>query len=356
MTQVIEKYEAFDAPLANRTIGHHFADDIVDVDIADLGEGVGLMSSIARAQLTFSSGERQSVVVKCIARTDNSDLSKGLNFYRNEVNFYLHLAEECPVAIPRCLYAAVDPDTQDFLLVLEDLGEETAGDQLLGCTEEEMRIAFQRAGQLHGHFWGRTTQYPWLNYQVDMKTMLFRRDSILRPGIEPAIERFPEFFSGNRAEIARKIGDQYLDLFTRAMAGEPTIVHGDYRVDNLFLVDGDKGRDIIAFDWQNTMGGNGTHDIGYFSSGSCGPELRGETELSILRDYHQALLDRGVQGYSFDECLEHYRYNLLITMITPIAVCGTLDQGNERGVRLGETMLDRAFTAIESLSCDALLK
>ena len=46
---------------------------------------------------------------------------------------------------------------------------------------------------------------------------------------------------------------------------------------------------------------------------------------------------------------------MLVTMITPIAICGTLDQGNERGVKLGTTMLERAFTALESMSCSDLL-
>ena len=63
----------------------------------------------------------------------------------------------------------------------------------------------------------------------------------------------------------------------------------------------------------------------------------------------------GVKGFSFEECLERYRYNLLLVMITPIAICGTLDQGNERGVKLGETILERSFSALESMDADALL-
>jgi hypothetical protein len=188
-----------------------------------------------------------------------------------------------------------------------------------------------------------------------METILFRRDRILRPGIEPTIERFPEYFSGDRADIVRKIGDQYIDLFLHAMGGEPTIIHGDYRVDNVFLTGSPNDPDIIAFDWQNTMGGNGTHDIAYFSAGGCDAALRGESEQQALKYYHDILKDRGVEGYSFEECIEQYRYNMLVTMITPIAICGTLDQGNERGVKLGTTMLERAFTALESMSCSDLL-
>ena len=140
------------------------------------------------------------------------------------------------------------------------------------------------------------------------------------------------------------------------MSGEQTIIHGDYRVDNSFLVERDGSPDIISVDWQNTTGGNGTHDIAYFSAQSCDAEIRGATELNCLREYHQTLSDMGVKNYSFDQCLEHYRYNLLILMITPVAICGTLDQGNERGAQVGASGLKRTFEAIESLDCAQLLR
>ncbi len=355
MSPVIEKYEEFDVATANETIGGHFDTPITSVEVRDLGEGVGLMSSIARAHLTLADGSEDTVVVKCVARTENRELSKGLNFYWNEVNFYKYLGAECPIPIPRSLYAEVDPSTQNFLLVLEDMGDAESGDQLVPCTEAQLRAAFVRAAELHARFWGRTGEHEWLKYQVDMRTMLFRRDAIFRPGLEPCINSYSRYFTGNRAEHVRKIVDQYLDLFMRAMAGEPTIVHGDYRTDNVFLVDRNGVADVVAFDWQNTMGGNGTHDIAYFSSQSAGHELRGETEMNILRDYHAALCEGGVKGYSFDECLEQYRYNLLITMITPIAICSTLDQGNGRGAQLGPTILERALVALDTFECADLL-
>jgi len=356
MSTIIEKYEEFTPEIANATIGHLYSEPVVTTQVRTLGEGVGLMSSIARAVLTFNSGKQQPVIVKCIARTDNSALSKGLNFYKNEVNFYLHLAEQTPIPIPRALYAAVDPATQDFLLVLEDLGDAATGDQLVGCTRDQLDVAFRRAAELHGTFWGRATEFDFLHYQIDMRTILFRRDAIFRPGVAPCMSNFTEHFTGNRADVVRKIADQYIDLFLNALGGEPTIVHGDYRTDNMFWVEKDGKPDIIAFDWQNTMGGNGTHDIAYFCSQSADPQLHGEAQMAALRLYHDTLLDHGVSNFSFDECLERYRHNLLVTMITPIAICGTLDQGNARGVELGRTILGRSFSALESMDCAALLK
>lgn len=355
MSNIILNYEDFSPELANRTIGHLFPEPIIATSINSLGEGVGLMSSIARADLTMESGEKNSVIIKCIARNHNSDLAKGINFYRNEVNFYNYLSAEAPIAYPKALFAEVDRETQDFLLVLEDLGTETAGDQLVSCSGEQLLVAFERAAQFHGTFWERTAEFDWLFYQLDMKTIMFRRDAIFRPGVQPTIDNFPSYFDGNRADVVHKIAEQFAELFLKGLGGPQTIIHGDYRTDNMFMVEKDGRPDIIAFDWQNTTGGNGTHDIAYFCSQSADPKFHGEPQLNALKRYHETLLDLGVRGFSFDECVERYRYNLLLVMITPIAICGTLDQGNERGVKLGETILDRSFSALESMAAADLL-
>ena len=64
-------------------------------------------------------------------------------------------------------------------------------------------------------------------------------------------------------------------------------------------------------------------------------------------DLPDIFTDEGVKGYSFDQCVEDYRLNLLITMITPIAICGTLDAGNERGMSL-EVILVRCWMRLKS--------
>ena len=33
--------------------------------------------------------------------------------------------------------------------------------------------------------------------------------------------------------------------------------------------------------------------------------------MDLLRDYHQILVDNGIQGYTFEECLHDYRLSLL---------------------------------------------
>lgn len=356
MTIALQHAGEFTAELANQLLSAVLGEEVVTCSVAPLGEGVGLMSAIARAQLTLSSGKQTSVVLKVIAQTENVGISKQLNFYANEINFYRHLADQCPIKSPRCLFADIDAETQDFLLVLEDLGAAAAGDQLEGCDEDLMLKSFENAGRLHGRFWGKTDQFPWLIPQNVPEINQFRQDAIYRPGVAPTLENFAEYFSGDLADVVTRIGEQFVPLFERSMSGPQTVIHGDYRIDNMLLPVINGEVDIVAVDWQNTTRGCGPHDIAYFSGQSCGTEMRGDIEMAALRRYHDVLIDEGVTGFSFDECLDYYRLNLMITMITPIAICGTLDPGNERGVELGRIILERSLSALTSMQCADLLE
>lgn len=351
----LKRAAQFDTALANELLADHFGQAVTNAVTEPLGEGVGLMSAIARAHLTLANGSTDSVVFKYVAETDNADIAKGLNYYANELNFYRHLAAECPIQVPNALYAHIEPDTQAFLLILNDLKDVPPGDQLAGCERALMSKAFRRAGELHGRFWGKTDGYPWMHEHNDHDVNVFKRDAIYLPGVEPTLRAFGDLFHGDLESTVARIGERFVEVFDVAMRGPQTFIHGDYRTDNMLLPSIDGEPDVIAVDWQNSGRGKGPHDIAYFSSQSCGSELRGEVELAELRGYHDALVGEGVTGYSFDECLRDYRLNLMATMITPVAVCGTLDQGNERGVELGRTMLVRSLAALESMECRALL-
>lgn len=355
MAIVLQSATEFTVELANQLLKDELSETVTSVSVKPLGEGVGLMSSIARATLQLSGGGEKTIIVKVIAQTDNVDISKSLNFYANEINYYRHLASINPIVSPRCLFADIDVETQDFLLILEDLGDAAAGDQLQDCTDELTALAFRQSGQMHGTFWGKTENYPWLKYQNNPEVTEFRQKVIYQPGVEPTITNFADCFSGNLPDVVTKIGEQFDVLFDRAMSGPQTVIHGDYRIDNMLLPVKDGKVSIIGVDWQNTTGGNGPHDIAYFCSQSCSKDLQLDVEMKHLRSYHDTLLEYGVKDYSFDQCLEDYRINLMITMITPIAICGTLDSGNERGKELGRVILGRSLAALERMDCGALL-
>ena len=352
---VIKNTGELNADLVNRLIGSKLPGVVEACEVESLGEGVGIMASIARASLTYRDGSRGTLIHKCAAQNENKAAAQGLDFYANEINFYKHLATSSPLRSPLCLYAELDPDTYDFLLVLEDLGDAEAGDQLAGCTSEEIFLVTTSAAKLHAHYWGKTDVISWLHPHNVKEISEFKRDVIFVPGVEATIELFPDLFNEDLIEIVRKSAQQFVDLFDATMQGPLTLVHGDYRVDNLFFIRRPE-LEIVAVDWQNCGIAKGPTDVCYFLSQGCDPALRREVEMEALRLYYDTLVTEGVTGFSFDECLRDYRMCMLTSLITPIAVCGTLDSGNKRGMELGKIMLSRNLAAIEDLGCAEFLK
>jgi hypothetical protein len=77
--------------------------------------------------------------------------------------------------------------------------------------------------------------------------------------------------------------------------------------------------------------------------------------MDLLRAYHRTLVEYGVRGYEFDECLHDYRLATLYFLIYPVIAGGTLDLSNERGLALVTAMLERSVLAILDLNAGELL-
>ena len=141
------------------------------------------------------------------------------------------------------------------------------------------------------------------------------------------------------------------------VAGWPqTLVHGDYRADNLFFggPDGD-GSAIAAVDWQVSSRGGGVFDLAYFLSGNVTPETRRASEKELLQLYVRTLAESGVAGFGFDDCFEAYRFGVLYCLVYSVIVIGTLDPSNARGLAMFHTSFERVATAIADLDAAATM-
>ena len=66
--------------------------------------------------------------------------------YEIEAGFYRDLAATLPVRTPRCHHAAHDPETDAYVVLLEDVAPAVQGDQMAGCSVDEIAAADRRAG------------------------------------------------------------------------------------------------------------------------------------------------------------------------------------------------------------------
>ena len=147
---------------------------------------------------------------------------------------------------------------------------------------------------------------------------------------------------GGRALGERII--QHLDHILAAFVkGARTLVHFDYRADNLFIDDRTRKAPIVVVDWQLLMWGLGAYDVARLAGGSIPPAERGGHHEEIVECWHRGLTAGGVTGYSHEEAWHDYRLSAIVAMLNPVLVHHMFKTGGRRGIALGSAMAGRFF-------------
>jgi len=101
---------------------------------------------------------------------------------------------------------------------------------------------------------------------------------------------------------------------------------------------------LIVFDWGAACISRGIGDLSYLLGGSLATDLRREVEKDVVRLYYERLLERGVSGYSFEECQTDYLKGLLFFTFSGVLAFSSLDMSDPRGTELLRVAIPRYFT------------
>ena len=283
-------------------------------DIVRTPVGNGLVGDSFRFALTYDRtepGAPASVVGKFPA-ADPASRQSGTDhlLYLREVSFYRELAATVAIHTPRALVAEIDPATDDFTLIFEDLGPARQGDQLAGCSLTDAQTAMVEAAALHAPRWGDPVlpTVDWLAIRpAERQPQIFAALPFI---IQMFKERYLDLLPAEHMALVEKL-PAALTRMGEVRDAPVTVVHGDFRLDNiLFDVQGGK-RPMATLDWQTVTVGAGAADVAYFLSAAMDPETRRANEVDLVGLYHDALLRRGVTGYGPQACWRDYqRYTL----------------------------------------------
>jgi hypothetical protein len=341
---------------ALRETGTISASAVTGFDYEIIGEGVGVLGQLARFRLQYDKpedGAPASLVGKFpAAMQENRDLANLFRFYEREVRFYERIAEEVELRTPKRYYSRFDDETNDFVLLIEDMHPARCGNQVAGCARAEAATTILNMAPFHATWWNKvdTPQLDWIPYGND--PIQHFAESSYNDGWENFTRNFGDRLSPRAMAIAERLRTKIIAI-ENAFASPPlTIAHGDLRYDNLFFAaDGE----MAVADWQIIVRVRGPYDVAYFLSQSVNPIDRKACEMDVLRSYHEKLLEHGVTGYSFDQCFDDYRISAMFCLVYPVISGGNLDLANARGVELVTAMLDRSVATILDLDCDEMI-
>ena len=178
--------------------------EVTSVSTEPIAAGVGFMGELARLHLTYAGQEDlpETLVAKCAAQNENRQVARILDFYHREADFYNRVAPECPMNVPDSYHADVNPDTYDFVLLMEDLGNVSPPDQLVGATGEEVYSAIGNIAEMHAQWWGATaSEHPWMYDMMSEAESERLRTLIYGPAVEPALEKFDYLFTPELKQV-----------------------------------------------------------------------------------------------------------------------------------------------------------
>ncbi len=326
----------------------------------DIAAGTGFMGQLAHARLHYDTPE-EGAPAALIAKfptpiPENREVADTFRFYEIETRFYEEIAEEVELRTPRRYYSARDSKSTDFVLLLEDLAPACVGDQVTGCRLEQAELALGELAKFHAAWWDspRLAQLDWMPVTDDPVRARSAQDNY-QQAWGPFVESFGDQVPPEILKLGEKFGTRVVELMNQLAQPPRTIMHGDYRLDNLFFATPEGGDPLAVVDWQIANRGRGIFDVAYFMTGTLQPAERRTRELDLLKMYHGILTERGVAGYDFDQCFHDYRASTLFCWLYVVIVLGTLDVATERGLALFTTNMERGVAALQDLNAAELL-
>ena len=270
----------------------------------------GVNSEVALLNIGYEDGEGPTQIIAKSTPAMPLPVATFQRWYEREINFYNEFSHsidsKSEMGIPKCLYNNFKhlPEGDGHLILLEAQSADNQGNQLDGYQAGEAAVIVRALASFHSIFWGSELLHglDWLpqttvglhnaqpvqNAFSQAWEMLQRKSDIpihLTPLIDRAVETYP-------------------DLLKRICSDHSTLIHGDFRPDNLFL---DRfTSEVTAIDWQFVSIASGVYDLAYFLTLSLSPNEYKANHQSLIDTYRVSLEKHGIPVMSAHEMADLY--------------------------------------------------
>jgi len=309
-----------------------------------VAEAVGLMGEITRFHLDWDApaeGQPASVIAKLpSALAENRELALTMGYYECEHRFYDEVAGGCTMRTPRTWFSAADADAGRYALIIEDVGAYERVDQMDGADPDHAAAVVDSLAALHADWWAspRLTDHAWLPDGLGDEVRIYGE---LCHGSWPSFaEATASVITDEDRAVAERFLERYNAMIDRSLDAPHTLVHRDFRVDNMHFDDGEP----VVFDWGSVGHGGGLYDFAYFVGGSMTIEDRRAHDAELLERYRSGLAAGGIE---VDDATfrEWHDVGALFCLVVPILAGGSvLDTRDEKGERLIAEGLRRLFS------------
>lgn len=255
--------------------------------------GTGQVGDSVRFTLDFAGEAAPTTLAGKFAAADPTSRGTAamLGLYAKEVRFYRELAPHLPIRTPRAHVADIAEDGASFCLLFEDLGPARGGNQIAGCDLADAEAVIDQAAALHAPSWHNPAMLDadWLQPDpaaaAQVKALYPQAQAIFRERYADSLE--PEYMA-----LCEALAEH--SAATDRAAEKVSLVHGDFRLDNVLFDIRGGAEPVAVLDWQTLTIGNGLTDVGYFLGCGIGDSLRRAHERALLERYCARMTALGV--------------------------------------------------------------
>jgi len=318
--------------------------------------GTGQTARCVRLTIHYADADSDAPSTMVAKYPSDDALSRGsavaMGIYRREVEFYRDVAPRLTMRLPRCYYADVDDQGEQFLILMEDLVHARQGDQIRGLTPEVVRVAVLELVGLQAPTWldeslGARFAEAEDGFFSDMHGLYNRM-------LPTFVDRFGPRLAVDELDIIERLGQAPAAPLFQPVGRPFCLEHRDYRPDNLMIDERSLQPKVTVVDWQGMRTGRPLNDVALCLAGSLEAAERRACEEDILRQYHAGLCAAGVADFSWDQCWFEYRRAAFagfgLTVVSAVAV-----EQTARGDDMFTAMARRYARHALDVEADALL-
>ena len=330
----------------------HLGWNVTDVQVHEIGAGIGVSSAVYRARLT-GTDVPPTVVVKLTAIDPAAAFtSTVLKMYRREAAFFNGLAGDVPVRVPAGYYGEVSDDGADFVVVMEDLAGNRMLDQTQVMSDADAERCIDTLAVWHANWWRN------IEGKCESGVAVALSDPIY-PAMLPGLfdEGWAKLCSSAHCvppEALQAVGPKYAEavegMLQTLSQGPLTLLHGDFRTDNMMF---DADDNLILMDFQLIGVGAAAYDIAYFI-GSC-LDVDAAGERALYDRWITGLIAGGVPEADLDDMWEKYRVAALFCLVYPVVASRGMDLDVPREQALVNVMMSRQARGAVDLDWMSLL-
>ena len=300
------------------------------VQRSSVGDGVGMMSELSRLSLTWSkpSPALPATIIAKYASTNPMNRAAAMSFhvYEREVRFFLEADAQTSAHTPHFYFAKMQDE--HYLLLMDDLDTHRVGSQAAGASLEDAALAIDELAKLHAPFWDNVGEFDWVPHIANSY-----HATSMATFANDGWDNMAHVFGDHLPESIRQRRDDILAaipaLQTRMDQRPITLIHGDYRLDNMLFGTKPEHDPVVIIDWQGPMRCKGIVDVALLLGQNAHIEVRRAHEHTLIRRYVDGLSALGV-SYPFDQAWDDYLDALLYQWCYASTVTGTLDSTNPR--------------------------